>query len=124
MRGSGATKPEGAKRPSGGGIRGRVGEGGCPPSHGREIFHFWGSESCNLVHAVMKFLTLYLIRIWIKIITYSTTHTETGSEYKKKVKTNLVKSCRNINTSKYIYNHCSSLYLWYGAINDSIPTKH
>ena len=111
MRGSGATKPEGAKRPSGGRV------------HGREIFHFWGSESSNLVHAVMKFLTLYLIRIWIKIITYSTTHTETGSEYKK-VKTNLVKSCRNINTSKYIYNHCSPLYLWYGAINDSIPTKH
>ena len=53
---------------------------GCPSSHGREIFHFWGSESCNLGHAVMKFLTLYLIRIWIKIITYSTTHTETGSE--------------------------------------------
>ena len=40
---------------------------GCPPSHGREIFQFWGSESCNLVHEVMNFLTLYLIRIWIKI---------------------------------------------------------
>ena len=37
----------------------------CPPSHGREIFQFWGSESCNLVHAVMRFFTLYLIRIWI-----------------------------------------------------------
>ena len=72
MRGSGATKPEGAKRPSGGRV--------SPPPHGREIFHFWGSESCNLVHAVMKFLTLYLIRIWIKIIAYSTTHTETRSE--------------------------------------------
>ena len=49
-------------------------------SHGREIFQFWGSESCNLVHAVMRFLTLYLIRIWIKILPYSRTHTETGSE--------------------------------------------
>ena len=39
------------------------GEGVGPPSHGREIFQFWGSESCNLVHAVMRFLTLYLIRI-------------------------------------------------------------
>ena len=30
--------------------------GGCPPSHGREIFQFWGSESCNLgMHAVMRF---------------------------------------------------------------------
>ena len=57
--------------------------GGCRPSHGREIFQFWGSESCNLVHAVMRFLTLHLIRIWIKIIPYSRTHTETGSEYKK-----------------------------------------
>ena len=38
---------------------------GCPPSHGREIFQFWGSESCNLVHVVMRFFTLYLIRIWI-----------------------------------------------------------
>ena len=38
---------------------------GCPPSHGREICQFWGSESCNLVHAVMRFFTLYLIRIWI-----------------------------------------------------------
>ena len=73
MRVSGATKPEGAKRPSGG----RVWV--PPPTVGR-FFHFWGSESCNLVHAVMKFVTLYLIRIWIKIITYSTTHTETGSE--------------------------------------------
>ena len=61
-------------------IRGRGPQGRIDRSHGREIFHFWGSESCNLVHAVMKFLTLYLIRIWIKIITYSTTHTETGSE--------------------------------------------
>ena len=77
MRGSRATKPEGAKRGGGGG------GGGCPPSHGREIFQFLRSESSNLVHAVMRFLTLYLIRIWIKIITYSTTHTETGSEFVK-----------------------------------------
>ena len=65
------------------GGRGGGGEGvggGSPPSHGREIFQFWGSESCNLVHAVMRLLTLYLIRIWIKIIPYSRTHTETGSE--------------------------------------------
>ena len=46
---------------------------GTPPSHGGEIFKFWGSESCNLVHAVMKCFTLYLIRIWI--IPYSRTHT-------------------------------------------------
>ena len=39
--------------------------GGVPPSHGREIFQFWGSESCNLVHEVMRLFTLYLIRIWI-----------------------------------------------------------
>ena len=37
------------------------------------------SKSSDLVHAVMRFLTLYLIRIWIKIITYSITYTETGS---------------------------------------------
>ena len=45
---------EGTKRPTGGG-----GGGG--------IFfnQFWGSESCNHVHAVIRFLTLYLIRIWI-----------------------------------------------------------
>ena len=71
-------KCEGAKRP----IGGRVWEGGVP--HGREIFQFWGSESCNLVHAVIRLLTLYLIRFWIKIIPYSRTHTETGSEYLKK----------------------------------------
>ena len=35
LRGSEATKPEGAKLPRGGGC-GR----GCPPSHGRELFHF------------------------------------------------------------------------------------
>ena len=83
MRGSGASKAEGAKRPSGGEGVG----GGCspPPSDGREIFKFWGSESCNLVHAVMRFLTLYLIRIWIKN-TYSRTHTETGSEFNLKEK--------------------------------------
>ena len=55
--------------------------GGCPPSDGRENFRFWGSESCNLVHAVMSFLTLNLIIIWNKILPYSRTHTETGSEY-------------------------------------------
>ena len=59
----------------------RAGE--SPPSHGREIFPFWGSETCNMVHVVMRFLTLDLIRIWIKI-TYSRTHTETGSELLKK----------------------------------------
>ena len=46
---------------------------------GASDFLFLRSKSSDLVHAVMKFLTLYLIRIWIKIITYSTTHTETGS---------------------------------------------
>ena len=89
-------KCEGAKLPSGG----RVWEGG-PPSQDREIFQFLRSKSSDLVHAVMRFLTLYLIRIWIKIITYSTTHTETGSEFvkkKKKSETNLLKSRRNINT--------------------------
>ena len=45
-----ASKCEGAKRPCGG----RVWEGGV---NGREIFQFGGSESCNLVHAVMRFLT-------------------------------------------------------------------
>ena len=30
--------------------------GGCPLSHGREIFQFWGSESCNLVHSLVRFL--------------------------------------------------------------------
>ena len=69
----------------------------------REIFKFLRSKSSDLVHAVMRFLTLYLIRIWIKIITYSTTHTETGSEFfkikqNKKVKKNMLKSRRNINT--------------------------
>ena len=44
--------------------------GGCPPSHGREIFQFWGSESCNLVHSLVRFLAYYLVRIWIKIIPY------------------------------------------------------
>ena len=94
-------------------------------------FSILGSESCNLMHAVMKFLTLYLIRVWIKIITYSTTHTETGSEFKKRVKKNMVKSRRNINyTSKYICIYTYTIiavpfyYLWYGAIKDSIPTKH
>ena len=53
-------------------------------SQDREIFQFLRSKSSDLVHAVMRFLTLYLIRIWIKIITYSTTHTETGSEFVKK----------------------------------------
>ena len=70
-------KCEGAERPSPRERSDRAGEGvegGCPPSHGREIFHFWGSESCNLVHAVMKLLTLYLIRIWIKIINYISQH--------------------------------------------------
>ena len=56
-----------------------------PPTVGR-FFNFEGSESCNLVHAVMRFLTLYLIRIWIKIIPYSRTHTETGSGKEKKLK--------------------------------------
>ena len=46
--------------------RGQGVGGGFPPSHGREIFQFWGSESCILVHAVMRFFTLYLIRIWIQ----------------------------------------------------------
>ena len=58
----------------------RVWEGGVP-SHGREVFQFWGSESCNLVHAVMRFFFyIILIRIWIKIMPYSRTHTETGPE--------------------------------------------
>ena len=47
-------------------------EGGVPPSLGREIFLFWGSESCNLVHSLVRFLAFYLVRIWIKIIPYST----------------------------------------------------
>ena len=71
MRGSEATE------------RGEGVGGACPPSDGREIFQFGGSESCNLVHAVMRFLTVYLIKIWIKIIPYSRTPTETGSELKK-----------------------------------------
>ena len=71
-------KCEGAKRGSGG--------RGYPPSQDREIFQFLRSKSSDLVHAVMRFLTLYLIRIWIKIITYSTTQTETGSEFVSKKK--------------------------------------
>ena len=31
---------------------------------------------------------------------------------------------RTQNTSAYIYNQCIFLYLWYGAINDIILTKH
>ena len=48
---------------------GRVWEG-VSPSQDREIFQFLRSKSSDLVHAVMRFLTLYLIRIWIKMITY------------------------------------------------------
>ena len=33
--------------------------GGCGRG-GREIFQFWGSESCNLVHAVMRFFKHYI----------------------------------------------------------------
>ena len=72
-------KCEGAERPSPRERSDRPGEGLWEaPSHGREIFQFLVSESCNLVHAVMRFLTLYLIRIWIKIIPYSRTHTKTA----------------------------------------------
>ena len=46
---------------------------------GEGDFSILRSKSSDLVHAVMRFLILYLIRIWIKIITYSTTHTKTGS---------------------------------------------
>ena len=31
---------------------------------------------------------------------------------------------RTHNTSAYIYNQCIFLYLWYGAVNDIILTKH
>ena len=76
-----------------------VGGGGV---YGREIFQFWGSESCNLVHAVMRFLTLYLIRIWIKIIPYSRTHTETGSElYRKYILKNEEKKSAKVIISIY-----------------------
>ena len=53
MRGSEATE------------RGEGLGGGVSPSQDREIFQFLRSKSSDLVHAVMRFLTVYLIRIWI-----------------------------------------------------------
>ena len=37
--------------------------GGCVPSHGREIFQFWGSESCNLVHSLVRFLAFFFMKL-------------------------------------------------------------
>ena len=45
---------------------GRVWEGG-PPSHGREIFQFWGSESCNLVHSLVRFLAFYEVSTYCSV---------------------------------------------------------
>ena len=39
-----------------------------------DFFNFGGQNHVNLVDAVMRFLTSYVIRIWIKIIPYSRTH--------------------------------------------------
>ena len=80
-------KCEGAERPSPRERSDRAGGSvweGCPPPTVGRFFNFGGQNHVNLVHAVMRFLTLYLIRIWIKIIPYSRTHTETGSEKKGK----------------------------------------
>ena len=41
--------------------------GGCRPSHGREIFQFWGSESCNLVHSLVRFLAFYEVSMYCSV---------------------------------------------------------
>ena len=41
--------------------------GGCPPSHGREICQFWGSESCNLVHSLVRFLAFYEVSTYCSV---------------------------------------------------------
>ena len=38
-----------------------------PPSHGREIFQFWGSESCNLVHSLVRFLAFYEVSTYCSV---------------------------------------------------------
>ena len=63
--------------------------GGCgfpPPTVGKFLNFGGQNHVIIMVPLVMRFLTLYLIRVWIKIIPYSRTHTETGSGRKKKKK--------------------------------------
>merc|ERR1712074_132731 len=83
-------------------------------SQRKEIFHVWRSKSSDLVHAVMRFLTLYLTRIWIKILHTGTTHTETESEFVKK-KSEAKKSAKvtqkHENTSVYTYTINAVLFL-------------
>ena len=90
---------------------------------------YFGDSFGDLVHAVMRFLTLYLIRIWIKMITlYSTTHTETGSEFvnkkseKKSVK--VTQKHKHMKTHRYIIINAVPFCGMALFINDKIPTKH
>ena len=43
--------------------------GGCGRgvSHGREIFQFCGSESCNLVHSLVRFLAFYEVSTYCSV---------------------------------------------------------
>ena len=110
-----SNKCEGAKLPSRGMVSGR----GCPSTQDREIFQFLRSKSSDLVHAVMRFLTLYLIRI-------CTTHTETGSEFvfflnEKKKSVKVTQKHKHISTYTINAVPFCGMALF---INDKIPTKH